>query len=70
MMNENTVRIENTGGMSEAELFKKAEYQPDASEQTGYSNYSYWRSVWKNFISKKMTVAMLVVFLAVFIFHS
>ena len=52
----------------EKELFSYAEYRLDASEQTGYSNYSYWRSVWSNFVKKKMTIAMGIIFLALFLF--
>lgn len=54
--------------MNEKELFSFAEYHPDASERTGYSNYSYWRAVWNNFVSKKVTVAMAIIFLALFVF--
>ena len=28
------------------ELFRIVEYSADAAERIGYSNYSYWRSVW------------------------
>lgn len=55
-------------GQSEAELFSFVEYHPEEAERIGYSEYSYWKSVWKNFLKKKSAVIMLVVFLAVFIF--
>ena len=30
-------------------LFYVVEYSPEQAERTGYSNYSYWRSVFQNF---------------------
>ena len=55
-------------GQSEAELFSFVEYHPEEAERIGYSEYSYWKSVWKNFLKRKSAVIMLVVFLAVFVF--
>lgn len=55
-------------GQSEAELFSFVEYHPEEAERIGYSEYSYWKSVWRNFLKKKSAVIMLVIFLAVFIF--
>ena len=39
--------------MPEKQLFEFAEYRPQEAERTGYSNYSYWKSVWQNFLKKK-----------------
>ena len=50
------------------EDFSFVEYNADEAEMTGYSEYSYWGSVWKNFVKKKITVVMSIVFLALFIF--
>lgn len=50
------------------ELFRFVDYSAEAAERSGYSNYSYWRSVLQNFLKKKSAVAMTFVFLAVVIF--
>ena len=50
------------------ELFRFVEYHPEQAERSGYSNYSYWRSVFQNFMKKKSAVIMTFVFLAVVIF--
>ncbi len=54
--------------MPEKQLFEFAEYRPQEAERTGYSNYSYWKSVWRNFFKKKPAVIMLCVFILLFIF--
>ena len=54
--------------MPEKQLFEFAEYHPQDAERTGYSNYSYWKSVWANFLKKKPAVIMSCVFIALFIF--
>ncbi|NLJ64038.1 MAG: ABC transporter permease [Christensenellaceae bacterium] len=48
--------------------FEFAEYHPEEAERTGSSEYSYWRSVWRNFVKKKAAVAMLVIFSLLFLF--
>lgn len=48
--------------------FDFAEYRPQDAERTGSSEYSYWRSVWRNFMKKKSAVLMLVIFAALFVF--
>ena len=40
--------------LNEDELFTFVEYSPEAAERTGYSDYSYWKSVFKNFLKKKL----------------
>ena len=50
------------------QLFHFVDYSAEAAERSGYSNYSYWRSVFQNFLKKKSAVAMTFVFLAVVIF--
>ena len=35
------------------DLFRFVEYSPEAAERTGYSDYSYWKSVFQNFFKKK-----------------
>ena len=54
--------------MPENQLFEFAEYKAQDAEKTGYSNYSYWKSVWQNFLKKKSAVVMSLVFVALFIF--
>ncbi len=54
--------------MKQDELFRVMEYSADAAERIGYSNYSYWRSVWQNFLKKKSAVFMAVVFILLVIF--
>ncbi|MBQ8160998.1 MAG: ABC transporter permease [Clostridia bacterium] len=54
--------------MPEKQLFEFAEYKPQEAERTGYSNYSYWKSVWQNFLKKRSAVVMSLVFLALFLF--
>ena len=54
--------------MPEQQLFEFAEYRPQNAERIGYSNYSYWKSVWQNFLKNKSAVIMSVIFLLLFIF--
>ena len=54
--------------MPEEQLFEFAEYRPQDAERTGYSNYSYWKSVWQNFVRNKPAMVMSVVFILLFIF--
>ncbi len=54
--------------MPEKQLFSYAEYHAQAAEQVGYSEYSYWKSVWRNFLKKKIAVVMLVLFVLIFVF--
>ncbi|MBQ3078930.1 MAG: ABC transporter permease [Clostridia bacterium] len=54
--------------MPEKQLFQFAEYHSQDAERIGYSNYSYWKSVWQNFIKKKVALVMAFVFLALIIF--
>ena len=54
--------------MPEKQLFQFAEYRAQDAERTGYSNYSYWKSVWQNFIKKRVAVVMAIVFFALLIF--
>ncbi len=50
------------------ELFRFVDYSAENAERSGYSNYSYWRSVFQNFLKKKSAVVMTFVFLAVVVF--
>lgn len=50
------------------DLFEFVEYSAESAERVGYSNYSYWKSVFRCFMKKKATVAMLVIFVVLVIF--
>ena len=62
------IHVKNRFRMPEKQLFQFAEYRAQDAEKTGYSNYSYWKSVWANFIKKKVAVAMGIVFIALLVF--
>lgn len=49
-------------------LFSFVEYSPEAAEKTGYSDYSYWKSVFQSFLKKKSAVVLSIIFLALVIF--
>ena len=50
------------------ELFRFVEHSSEEAERIGYSDYSYWKSVFSNFVKKKSAVIMCFMFLAVFLF--
>jgi oligopeptide transport system permease protein len=54
--------------MPEKQLFDFAVYHEQDAERIGYSEYSYWKSVWRNFLKKKSAVVMLTVFSLLFVF--
>ncbi len=54
--------------MPEKQLFAFAEYRAQDAERIGYSNYSYWKSVWANFLKNRPAVIMSVIFVLLFIF--
>lgn len=58
----------NFEGKSDDELFYVVEYSPEAAEKIGYSNYSYWGSVFKNFCRNKVAVFCCFLFFALVIF--
>ena len=62
------IHVNARSQMPEKQLFSYAEYQPQEAERTGYSEYSYWKSVWRNFLKKRSAVVMSFVFVAIFIF--
>lgn len=55
-------------GMPEEQLFSFVEYKPEEAERIGYSEYSYWRSVFRNFLKKKAALVMAGVFFTLLIF--
>ena len=54
--------------MPEKQLFEFAEYHAQDAEKIGYSNYSYWKSRWQNFLKNKAAVIMACMFILLFIF--
>ena len=49
-------------GKKDDELFYVVEYSPEEAERIGYSNYSYWGSVLRNFMKNKVAVVCLILF--------
>lgn len=66
--NRGRVHVHSRAMMPERQLFSYAAYEAQAAERTGYSEYSYWKSVWRNFLKKKAAVVMSLIFLALFLF--
>ncbi len=54
--------------VNEDELFHFVEYNAEDAEKIGYSNYSYWGSVFTNFLKRKSAVFMSLIFFALLIF--
>ena len=61
---------EAVSAVNEDELFGFAEFDEKKSEVIAAPRYSYWKSVWKTFVSSKATIAVsiLVVFVVLFSF--
>ncbi|KGR74399.1 ABC transporter permease [Ureibacillus sinduriensis] len=53
--------ISNISQKSNDNLFDFAIVDEKKAEQTGYSNYSYWRSTWQSFLKNRIAVFLLVV---------
>jgi oligopeptide transport system permease protein len=53
---------------NEDDLFVFVEYSPEAAERIGYSDYSYWKSVFQHFLKKKSAVVQSFIFIALVIF--
>ena len=49
-------------------LFVSAQYDEQASEKTGFSNYSYWRSTFNVFFHNRMAITLLTVLALVLLF--
>lgn len=60
--------FEKKYGKSKEELFSICEYDPENAEKTAYSHYSYWKTVFRNFLGKKSVIIMGSLFLALLIF--
>ncbi len=62
------IDISKQNSTEEDQLFRFVEYSPEAAERIGYSDYSYWKSVFQNFLKKKSAVFLSIVFFSLVIF--
>jgi len=53
---------------NEDDLFVFVEYSPEAAERTGYSDYSYWKSVFQHFLKKRSAVVQSCIFILLVVF--
>ena len=60
--------LKSRSQMPEEQLFAFAEYNAQEAEKIGYSNYSYWKSVWANFLKNKLAVILGIAFILMFVF--
>lgn len=65
---EEPVTEEPATEINEDELFTFAQFDEKKSEVIAAPRYSYWKSVWKTFISSKFTVAVSILVIAVVLF--
>ncbi len=56
-----------TDGIDE-NLFMLADFSEEDAENTGYSNYSYWKSTWKSFTNNKLAVILLILMISIVVF--
>lgn len=54
--------------LTDQELFSFVEFDRRKSEDTGYSDYSYWRSVLRSFAKNKFAVTLLVIMVLLVVF--
>ena len=50
------------------DMFTFAEYDANAAERTGYSNYSYWASTWRVLTKNKVAMFFLTLLIALMVF--
>lgn len=55
-------------GKSPDELFYFVDYSAEEAEKIGYSNYSYWGSVFQNFLKRKSAVFFAILFIVLVAF--
>lgn len=55
-------------GKKPDELFYFVDYSAEEAEKIGYSNYSYWGSVFQNFLKRKSAVFFAVLFIVLVVF--
>ena len=61
-------KVDNAQEINEDALFEQAEFDPNAGERTGYSNYSYWGSTFRAFMHNKLAVALMILLAALVLF--
>lgn len=59
---------ETTKAIEDASLFTFAEFDEEAGERTGYSNYSYWGSTMRAFLKNRTALFVLIVMLTLLAF--
>ena len=59
---------DNVQEINEDALFEQAEFDPNAGERTGYSNYSYWGSTFRAFMHNKLAVALMILLATLVLF--
>ena len=60
--------MENNKTLNEKELFSFVEFDRAESERTGYSEYSYWKSVFRTFSKNKFAMLLVFVMVALIVF--
>ena len=60
--------MENNKTLNEKELFSFVEFDRAESERTGYSEYSYWKSVFRTFSKNKFAMFLVFVMVALIVF--
>ena len=60
--------LEQEVGKITQDMFEFAEYDAEAAERTGYSNYSYWASTWRVFTKNRVAMFFLVVLIGLMTF--
>ncbi len=65
---EEEEKTESEADVNEEELFSFAEFDEKKSEIIAAPQYSYWKSVWKTFVSSKFTVSISIFVIVVVLF--
>lgn len=60
--------LEQDVGKITQDMFEFAEYDAEAAERTGYSNYSYWASTWRVFTKNRVAMFFLVLLIGLMTF--
>lgn len=61
-------QMKKMNNMSDEELFRFIEFDSSRAESTAYSGYSYWKSTFKVFMSKRSTRLILYFLIAILLF--
>nr|WP_106780200.1 ABC transporter permease [Lysinibacillus timonensis] len=60
--------IRHISDKSSEQLFEFASTDENKAEETGFSNYSYWRSTWQSFLKNRLAVFLLCLVVAIVFF--